>query len=59
MRRHTPLSDGMDEIDFYKQLIRDNIEYNHHMKYDRVKDKELYQELYELICDIVCVRRKT
>lgn len=56
---NTPLSDRMDEIDSYKQLIRDNIEYDHHMKYDRVRDKELYQELYELICDIVCVRRKT
>lgn len=56
---NTPLSDRMDEIDSYKQLIRDNIEYDHHMKYDRVRDKEIYQELYELICDIVCVRRKT
>ena len=55
----TILSDGMDEIDSYKQLIRDNIEYNHHMKYCGIRDKELYQELYELICDIVCVRRKT
>ena len=55
----TPLSDGIDEIDSYKQLIRDNIEYDHHMKYDGVRDKELFQELYELICDIVCVRRKT
>lgn len=56
---NTPLSDRMDEIDSYKQLIRDNIEYDHHMKYDCVRDKEIYQELYELICDIVCVRRKT
>lgn len=55
----TPISDGMDEIDSYKQLIRDNIEYDHHMKYDGVRDKEIYQELYELVCDIVCVRRKT
>ena len=55
----TPLSDGMGEIDSYKQLIRDNIEYDHHMKYGGIRDKELYQELYELICDIVCVRRKT
>lgn len=55
----TILSDGMDEIDSYKQLIRDNIEYDHHMKYGGIRDKELYQELYELICDIVCVRRKT
>ena len=52
-------SEGMDEIDSYKQLIRDNIEYDHHMKYGGIRDKELYQELYELICDIVCVRRKT
>ena len=55
----TPLFNGMDEIDSYKQLIRDNIEYDHHMKYGGIRDKELYQELYELICDIVCVRRKT
>lgn len=56
---NTPLSDRMDEIDSYKQLIRDNIEYSHHMRYDGVRNKELYHELYELLCDIVCVRRKT
>lgn len=43
---NTPLSDRMDEIDSYKQLIRDNIEYDHHMKYDRVRDKEIYVLYY-------------
>ncbi len=56
---NTPLSDRMDEIDSYKQLIRENIEYSHHMRYDGVRNRELYHELYELICDIVCVKRKT
>ena len=52
------LSDGMDEIDEYRRIIKNNIEYDHHMKYDDIKGKELYNELYELICDMVCVKRK-
>ena len=43
----------------YMEIIRENIEYDFHMKYDRGQDKELFEEMYELICDVVCVPRKT
>ena len=48
-----------DDMAAYIQIIKENIEYDHHMKYNEWQDKELYNELYELICEIVCVKRKT
>ena len=48
-----------DDTETYIQIIRKNIEYDHYMKYNEWKDKALYDELYELICEIVCVKRKT
>ncbi len=29
------------------------------MKYAQYSERDLYQELYEIICDVVCVKRKT
>ena len=49
--------DVIDETSAYMKLIRDNIEYEHHMKYDQYGDKEMYEEIYETICDVVCVKR--
>ncbi len=51
--------DGMDETIAYMALIRKNLEYEHHMKYDQYGDKEMYEEIYETVCDVVCVKRKT
>lgn len=51
--------DVIDETAAYMKLIRDNIEYEHHMKYDKFGDKEMYEEIYETICDVVCVKRQT
>ncbi len=50
--------DVIDETNAYMKLIRDNIEYEHHMKYDQRGEKEMYEEIYETICDIVCVKRE-
>lgn len=50
--------DGKDDISTYINTIKSNIEYDHHMKYDSLPDKEMYDELFEIICDIVCVKRK-
>lgn len=49
----------MDDTEAYIQIIRKNIDYEHHMKYNEWQDRALYDELYELICEIVCVKRKT
>ena len=51
--------DEIDETSAYIELIRDNIEYEHHMKYDKRGERELYEEIYEIICDVVCVERDT
>ena len=51
--------DRTDNTEAYIQIIRKNIDYDHYMKYNEWQDKALYDELYELICEIVCVKRKT
>ena len=51
--------DMMDETSAYMALIRDNLEYEHHMKYDKYGEKEMYEEIYETVCDVVCVKRRT
>jgi len=51
--------DGIDEAGTYMKLIRDNLEYEHHMKYDQYEDREMYKEIYETVCDVVCVKRRT
>ena len=49
--------DMMDGADAYIEIIKEHIEYDHHMKYDEINDRELYDELFELICEVVCVKR--
>ena len=46
--------DVMEDVNAYMEIIKENIEYEHHMKYGRWQDKGLYEELYEVICEIVC-----
>jgi len=53
------MMDTMNETAAYMDFIRENIEYDHHMKYDQGRDKEFYEELYDVICDVVCVKRKS
>ena len=57
-----PKEDGIDEKDdmnAYINQIKENIEYDHHMKYDDWQEKSLYDELFEVICEVVCVKRPT
>ena len=49
----------MDDANTYMEIIKGNIEYEHHMKYGDWSERGLYEELYEVICEIVCVKRKT
>lgn len=51
--------DLMDDVNACIELIKDNIEYDHHMKYDDWQNKALYEELFEVICEVVCVKRTT
>jgi len=62
-RMDTPIRitrmDEMDETTAYMELIRDNISYDVMMSDPKWLDREMYDELYQLICDVVCVPRKT
>lgn len=51
--------DGQNERAEYMEQIRKNIEYDAYMNDDSRFDRDLYQELYELICEIVCMRHDT
>lgn len=50
--------DVTDEIEAYTSIIRKNIEYDVMMSRWEASDREIYHELYEIICDIVCVKRE-
>lgn len=51
--------DMMDETEAYMALIRDNIDYDVMMSDRNWRDREMFEELYQLICDVVCVPRKS
>lgn len=57
--QRTDRIDVMEDVNAYIELIKQNIEYEHHMKYDEWQDRALYEELFEVICEVVCVKRKT
>lgn len=50
-------NDMMEGINTYMQLIRENIEYDYYMSYEEGKAREMVEELYQIICDVVCVKR--
>ena len=41
------------------ELIRENIDYDVLMSDPKWREREMYEELYQLICEVVCVPRKT
>ena len=51
--------DVMDDVQTYIELIKENISYDHHMQYDGYGKRELYDELFQVICEVVCVKRST
>ena len=61
-RRIPEMSDDMDSMDEtakYTQIIRENIEYDIYMQDEKWRNREMFEELYQIICDVVCVPRKT
>ncbi len=52
-------NDRIEEVNAYMALIRENLEYETYQKENQYEEKELYEEIYQTICDVVCVRRKT
>ena len=51
--------DAMEDVNAYIGIIKENIEYDHYMKYGDWQDRELFDELFEIICEVVCVKHKT
>lgn len=51
--------DGMDDVNVYIEIIKENIEYDYYIEYGDWEDKALYDELFEVICEVVCVKHKT
>lgn len=51
--------DEIDESEAYMQLIRENIDYDVLMSDPKWREREMFEELYQLICEVVCVSRKT
>ena len=48
----------MDETAVYMELIRENIDYDIVMHDYEWKHRDMYEELYQVICDVVCVPRQ-
>ena len=48
----------MDETAVYMELIRENIDYDIVMQDYKWKHRDMYEELYQIICDVVCVARQ-
>ena len=54
------LIDKMDEIDAYRKVIKDNIDYDvmrSRFKYE--SDRKRFDEIYEILCDVVTMSQGT
>ena len=51
--------DEMDKMSAYIAMIKQNVEYDRLVGCDEWQDKELYTELYQTICDVVCMQRES
>lgn len=54
-----PEPEEPDEVDAYIEQIGRNIDYDQWGKYVERRDWDWYEGLYDLICEVVCVERKT
>jgi hypothetical protein len=55
----TDVIDSIDNATAYIELIKSNIDYDVHMRNDDPRMRELYDELFEVMCEVVCVKRDT
>lgn len=58
-RKKTDKMDRGDKNITYIEQIKKNLDYEFYMSNDKYMDKDLLKELFELICEVVCVERKT
>jgi hypothetical protein len=50
--------DEIDDSKAYIEIIKENLDYEHHMRNDDDGKRCLFVELYETICDVVCHKRR-
>ena len=48
----------IDENTTYIEQIKKNLDYEFYMTNDKCNDKALLKELFDIICEVVCVKRK-
>lgn len=46
------------DVNAYIRLIRERLDYDELMECMEPEDAQMYQELFDVICDVVCVKRK-
>ena len=51
--------DVMDEAEAYIDLIKENIDYDVMMSNRQWRDRDMFDELFQLICEVVCVPAKS
>lgn len=51
--------DGIDDTAKYIEQIKNNIRYDYHMQHETGQDMALFDELFGLICDAICVKRRS
>ena len=51
--------DTMDEALMYMELIKENIDYDVMMSNKKWRDRDMFDELFQLICEVVCVPAET
>lgn len=50
---------AMDEAEAYIDLIKENIDYDVMMSNRQWRDRDMFDELFQLICEVVCVPAKS
>ena len=51
--------DVMDEAEAYIELIKGNIDYDIMMSNKQWRDRDMFDELFQLICEVVCIPAKS
>ena len=58
-KNKTPLADVIDDANAYVDIIKENINYSGYMRSQNLEIREMYDELFQVICEVVCVKRRT
>lgn len=54
-----PPTDVIDDANAYVDIIKENINYAGYMRSPDLEIREMYDELFQVICDVACVKRRT